>query len=116
MMRGVLNQSCALIHAEMVMVCTGFREAALETVTWVDSPSNDNAPLIMPLVHPPGGLPRITAPVLVFPEESLAMVPVPSSNVQYASKLVALVAGSVIAQEDAESAEVPPRLLVAAAV
>ena len=54
--------------------------------------------------------------MLVFPEESKAVKPVPSSNVQYASRLVALVAGSVVAQADRESAEIPPRLLVAATV
>jgi len=66
--RGVSNQLLALTHAEMVMVCTGFSDAALETVTCVDSPSKFSAPLMMPLLQLP--LPRFTTPVLVFPEES----------------------------------------------
>src|SRR4029450_7303814 len=73
------SQLSALIHAVTVISEAGFRVGLLGTKISVVEPLNERALLIFPAVQ----VGTVPAPVLLFPDESAAVVPEASSSFQY---------------------------------
>src|SRR2546427_10745789 len=84
MERKSANAEAGFTQAERVKEPERSREFESNTVTLAAMPSKDNALPAIPALHTG---PFIKVPVLPFPEESATVVPVPSSNFQYATRL-----------------------------
>src|SRR5439155_5302690 len=83
MERKSVNAEAGLTQAERVKGPERSREFESNTVTLLAMPSKYNAFPAIPAVHTG---PFVRVAVLPFPEESRAVVPVPSSNFQYATR------------------------------
>src|SRR5437867_1192667 len=83
MERKSANAEAGFTQAERVKEPERSREFESNTVTLAAMPSKYNAFPAIPAVHTG---PFTNVPVLPFPEESTAVVPVPSSNFQYATR------------------------------
>ena len=83
MERKSVNVEAGFTQAETVKELDGLRVLESNTVTLSSMPSKYNALPAIPPVHTG---PLINAPVLPFPEESAAVVPVLSSNFQWATR------------------------------
>ncbi len=83
MERKSVNVETGLTQAEKVRALDRSRELESGTVILSSMPSKNNAFPTFPAVHR-GPLTKV--PVLPFPEESETVVPLPSSNFQYATR------------------------------
>src|SRR5882724_5460875 len=91
MERKSVNVETGLTQAEKVRALDRSRELESGTVILSSMPSKNNALPTFPVVHR-GPLTKV--PLLPLPEESEAVVPLPSSNFQYATRLGALTASA----------------------
>src|SRR5262245_6287766 len=94
MERKSVNVEAGLTHAERVKELDRSRELESSTVTLSSMPSKYNALPTFPAVHR-GPLTRV--PVFPLPEESAAVVPLPSSNLQWATRPVGLTVNEALA-------------------
>ena len=78
-----MNVEAGFTQADRLKGRDRSRETESNTVTLLAMPSKYNAFPAIPAVHTG---PFVRVPVLPFPEESAAVVPVPSSNFQYATR------------------------------
>ena len=85
-----MKEKAGLTQAESVKELDTSREFESATITWSSMPSKDNAPPTFPAAR---SGPFINVPVFPFPEESQAVVPVTSLNVQCATSPDALAVG-----------------------
>src|SRR6266436_4735044 len=94
MERKSVNVETGLTQAEKVRALDRSRELESGTVILSSMPSKNNAFPTFPAVHR-GPLTKV--PVLPFPEESETVVPLPSSNFQYATRPVGVTLKDAVA-------------------
>src|SRR5438034_10237658 len=90
MERKSVNAEAGLTQAESVKALERSREFESITMTLSSVPSKYNAFPAIPAVHTG---PFVSVPVLPFAEESAAVVPVASSDLQYATAAGLVMAG-----------------------
>src|SRR5215510_5140485 len=102
MERKSVNVEAGLTQAERVKEPDRSREAESSAVTLSSMPSKYRALPTLPAVHRG---PLIRVPVLPLPEESEAVVPLPSSNFQWATRPDGTTAGLTVLANHALASE-----------
>jgi hypothetical protein len=111
MERKSVEVEAGLIHAESVNELDRSREFESAIMMLSSMPSKYNPPPTFPMAR---SGPLINVPLFPLPEESHAVLPVPSSNFQYPTRLESVPLAGLVGVEDTVDETASVRLLGAA--